>query len=88
MTKGKKNIADFSSALLSNTKIIKNNTGDPSSMDESDLENKNSTSLDLINSDVIKKYEQLAFQENIELSELINLALEHFLNMKDVFFKE
>lgn len=74
----KKKVADFESALMNNTKVL-NKSSEP----------KNETSKnELIETKVLQKYKALAQEQGIETKDLINLALEHFINMKDVLFKD
>ncbi|MBI9068827.1 MAG: hypothetical protein JEZ09_16140 [Salinivirgaceae bacterium] len=71
--KNKKNIQQFQEALLSNTGFIKHESNEPSNKSESPS---------LIEDAILKKLELLAEFENIEISELINKALNHFLRLK------
>ncbi len=80
----KKNISDFESALLSNTKIIKNTQIEQ--IQTNDIQT-NAESAHLISAEMLEKYTKLAEREQIELKELIALALNHFLNMEQHFFE-
>ena len=80
----KKNISDFESALLSNTKLIKN-----TQKEQNDLPNEIKSDVSkLISDEVLANYKKLAQREQIDLKELITLALNHFLNMEHLFFDE
>ncbi len=86
MARNKKNISDFETALLSNTKIIKNTT-----KKEEIVENHSAGKIDqshLINKETLEKFTRLSKRKNIDLETLIDLALNHFINMENVFFEE
>lgn len=75
--KGKKNIKDIQSALLSNTGFLNR---DDSTVANEPTQEKPS----LINDDVMEKLEALADFENTELKEIVNKALGHFLRLKSL----
>jgi hypothetical protein len=77
-----KKISDFESALLNNTKIIKNSQKETSENKQEDF---NVKSID-ISPDVLQKYNELAKKHNLNANDLISLALNHFLDMENVFF--
>ena len=86
MARNKKNISDFETALLSNTKIIKNST-----KKEEIVENSSDEKIaesDLINKETLEKFIDLSKRKNIDIENLIDLALNHFINMESVFFDE
>lgn len=73
--KVKKNIKDFKQALLSNTDYIKEEKAEPGNIE---------TTPSLIDEEILKKLELLAEFENIELDEMVNKALNHFLRLKGI----
>lgn len=81
MAKGKKKVSDFQEALLSKTKVIgkdKNTENMPEEAnDQFQIDHK-----------LIDQFEALAKAENIAVDALINLALQHFINNKDLFFSD
>lgn len=71
--KVKKNIKDFKQALLSNTDFIK---------DETPVESNIEPTPSLIDEEILNKLEILAEFENVQLYEMVNKALNHFLRLK------
>lgn len=71
--RGKKNVKDIQSALLSKTGFLNR---------EEPTEEVESTSEPLIDQEILEKLEILAEYEKTETSELINKALHHFLRLK------
>ena len=84
MANTKKNIDAFQKAMLSNTKIIGNDSRNRQSSSGSDNSKhktkQNETSL--IPQDLLKKCEVLAQELNIRPNEVIELALNHFIELK------
>ena len=78
----KKKVSDFENALLSNTKVIKKEPEKKVSQIKSQTTNES-----YIDSDLLEKIEALSKEQGVETKELISLALNHFINMKSVFFE-
>lgn len=74
--KDKKNIADFQQALQQNIKGVLNE--DTSSSDSP-------IQID-INEKTWKKFSSLATKQNTDPQKLLEVALEHFVRMEDIWF--
>lgn len=77
MKKGKKNIKDIQSALLSKTGFL-NQHDDNESIEHA------SQQPSLIDENLLEKLEALAEFENVSVKEIVNKALGHFLRLKSM----
>lgn len=78
--KGKRNIADFQAALLKNTKVIKDQTADETPEPAESL---------AISSELAGQLRQMAEKYGVESpDELANLAIRHFLQLEEYWFKD
>lgn len=73
MVKNKRNVNEFQKAMLSNTKVI--GTSDAPVVND-------------IPPELLKAYDKLAQKLKIERNDLIEIALQHFLNLEDVWMKK
>jgi hypothetical protein len=81
MVKSKRNVNEFQKAMLSNTKIIGNaEEGSDSSPADNDYL--------ILDPQLMAAYEKLADKVNVNKTALIEIALQHFLNLEDVWFKK
>ena len=85
MAKGKKKDTDFQEALLSKTKVInkKQKSAAPQQQEDGSKQ-----AAFKIKPELLKKLKQLSDYHKIELEELVNLALEHFINLEHLWFDE
>ena len=75
MVKSKRNVNEFQKAMLSNTKVI----GSSDVTDET---------AGIISPELLEAFDKLAQKLKIERNDLIEIALEHFLNLEDVWVKK
>ena len=79
MVKSKRNVNEFQKAMLTNTKIIGNAEDDDTGIKSTD-------NNDMISPELSAAYVKLADKVNMDKNDLIEIALQHFLNLEDVWF--
>lgn len=79
MVKNKRNIDAFQKAMLTNTKVIGSASGSEGATKGELLE---------IDQHLLDSYHQLADKLNISQKELIEIALQHFMNLEDFWFQK
>ena len=79
MVKSKRNVNEFQKAMLTNTKVIGN-------AENTDNDIKSTENNDSISPEIMEAYEKLADKVNMDKNDLIEIALQHFLNFEDVWF--
>lgn len=80
MVKSKRNVNEFQKAMLTNTKVIGN-------AENADTGIKPTNNNDSISPKLMEAYEKLADKVDMDKNDLIEIALRHFLNLEDVWFK-